>query len=179
MPKATPMAKAALHAMILTTCLMSISGCSTAVDHPSLAPRAIERFTAAEPAPTPSPPAILPEDASRRERISALTVQAVEADARFREGLVEAQGAVSKGAGAAPGSEAWVQAQQAISRIEILREPVSRSLADLDALQVSAVQAEVGTDAAAELDTAIQKIGAIDAQEEQAIVTLRDLLANP
>ena len=179
MPKAAAMAKAVLNAMILMTCLAGVSGCSTAVDHPSLAPRAIERFTAAEPAPAPLPPAALPEDASRQERVRVLTTQAVEADARFREGLAEAQGTVSKGAGAAPGSEAWVQAQQAISRIEILREPVSRNLADLDALQVAAVQAGVGTDAAAELDAAIQKVGAIDAQEEQAVVTLRALLANP
>lgn len=175
MPKAAAMAKAALHSILLTAGLVGLSGCSTTVDHPSLAPRAIERFSVTEPEPAPPPPAPLPEDASRQERASALVAQAVESDVRFRERFAEAKGIVARGSGAAPGSEAWVQAQQAISRVETLREPVSRTLADLDALQILAAE----TGAASELDAAIQKVASIDTQQEQDMATLRESVVNP
>jgi hypothetical protein len=179
MPKAAAMAKAALHSILLTAGLVGLSGCSTTVDHPSLAPRAIERFSVTEPEPAPPQPAPLPEDASRQERASALVAQAVESDARFRERLAEAKGIVASGSGAAPGSEAWVQAQQAISRVETLREPVSRTLADLDALQIAAADSGVGTQTESELNAAIQRVVSIDTQQEQDMATLRESVVNP
>jgi len=181
MPKAAAMTKAALRSILAMAGLSGLGGCSTVADHPSLAPRAIERFTTTEPAPAPAPPppAALPEDASRQERAGLLLAQAIESDARFQERLAEVRTVVASGSGAAPGSEAWVQAQQAISRIETLREPVSRTLADLDQLQIDAAQAGIGTEAEGELASAIQKVASIDARQEEEIAALRERVLNP
>ena len=179
MPKAAAMTKAALRSILAMAGLSGLGGCSTVADHPSLAPRAIERFTATEPAPAPPPPAALPEDASRQERAGLLLAQAIESDARFQERLAEVRTVVASGSGAAPGSEAWVQAQQAISRIETLREPVSRTLADLDQLQIDAAQAGIGTEAEGQLASAIQKVASIDARQEEEIAALRERVLNP
>ena len=179
MPKAAAMTKAALRSILAMAGLSGLGGCSTVADHPSLAPRAIERFTTTEPAPAPPPPAALPEDASRQERAGLLLAQAIESDARFQERLAEVRTVVASGSGAAPGSEAWVQAQQAISRIETLREPVSRTLADLDQLQIDAAQAGIGTEAEGQLASAIQKVASIDARQEEEIATLRERVLNP
>jgi len=179
MPKAAAMTKAALRSILAMAGLSGLGGCSTVADHPSLAPRAIERFTTTEPAPAPPPPVAMPEDASRQERTRLLLAQAIESDARFQERLAEVRTVVASGSGAAPGSEAWVQAQQAISRIETLREPVSRTLADLDQLQIDAAQAGIGTEAEGELASAIQKVASIDARQEEEIAALRERVLNP
>jgi len=173
------MTKAALRSILAMAGLSGLGGCSTVADHPSLAPRAIERFTTTKPAPAPPPPAALPEDASRQERAGLLLAQAIESDARFQERLAEVRTVVASGSGAAPGSEAWVQAQQAISRIETLREPVSRTLADLDQLQIDAAQAGIGTEAEGQLASAIQKVASIDARQEEEIAALRERVLNP
>jgi hypothetical protein len=173
------MAKLPLPSLLLMTIALSVGGCSTTADHPSLAPRAIERFTVAEPVPAPPPPAALPDDVSRQERAAALVAQAQTADERFRAGLAEAEAIVASGSGTALGGEAWVQAQQAVSRVETLREPVSRSLADLDALQIAAAETGMGTDAEAAFSATLQQVIAIDAREREAIALLRERLANP
>lgn len=149
------------------------------VDHPSLAPRAVEQFTATEPSPPPPPQPAIPEDASRQERAAALVARAREADARFRERLAEAQGAVASGSGAAVGSEAWVQAQQAVSRTEAYRAPVAQSLADLDALQISTAETGIGPDAGASLAAALSDVASIDAEQDRAITSLRERLSSP
>jgi len=179
MPKAAAMTKAALRSIMAMAGLAGLSGCSAVADHPSLAPRAIERFTTTEPAPAPPPPVAMPEDASRQERAGLLLAQAIESDARFQERLAEVRTVVASGTGATPGSEAWVQAQQAISRIETLREPVSRTLADLDQLQIDAAQAGIGTEAEGELASATQKVASIDARQEEEIAALRERVLNP
>jgi hypothetical protein len=175
------MAKQPLPSLVPVISAALLGGCTaTTVDHPSLAPRAVERFTVAEPEAAPSPPPVaLPDDASRQERAAVLAAQAQAADARFRAGLAEAEAAIGNGSGAAPGSEAWVQAQQALSRIETLREPVSRTLADLDALQIAAAETGIGTGAEAAFTATLQDVIAIDTREQETIATLRDRLATP
>lgn len=155
-------------------------GCSTTVDHPSLAPRTIERFSVASPeAPLPPLPAVLPEDASRQDRANALLAQARAADDRFRSVFAEAQGAIAGGSSASPGSETWILAQEALSRAEILREPVLQSLADLDALQISAAEAGIGTESEASLAAALREVVEIDTRQNREIATLRERLPNP
>lgn len=173
------MAKPAFRSLTPLMILVFAGGCTATVDNPSLAPRAVERFTVAEPVPAPPPPAALPEDASRQERASALTARAREADHRFRTSLGEAETAVSRGAGAAPGSEAWVQAQQALSRAEVLREPVSGALAELDALQIASAETGVGTEAEAALTASLQEVITIDTREREAITALSARIALP
>lgn len=153
--------------------------CSATADHPSLAPRAIERFTVAEPEAAPPPPVALPEDASRQERAAVFAARAREADDRFRAGIAEVEAAVANGSGASPGSEAWVAAQLALSRAETLRGPVSGSVADLDALHIAAAETGIGTEAEAALAATLQEVMAIDTRQRDAIAALRGRIALP
>jgi hypothetical protein len=155
------------------------TGCAVPVDHPSLAPRAVERFTVTEPSPPPPSQPAIPEDASLQERATALVAQARTADARFRERLADAKAMVANGSGAAIGTEAWVQAQQAVSRVDVLREPVARSLADLDALQVSSAEKGIGTDTETALSAALNDVASIDTAQGQAIASLKQQLSTP
>lgn len=172
------MTKAALDRVLLATVAILTGGCS-AVDHPSLAPRAIERFTAQEPAAPVPPPVILPENASQQTRAAALGAQAREADARFRANLAEIRSIVANGAGTASGSEAWVQAQQALSRAEALREPISQSHSDLDALQIAAAEAGAGTETEIAIQSALGEVVAIESRQAKAMASLRSGLISP
>jgi hypothetical protein len=156
-----------------------VAGCSAAVDHPSLAQREVERLSATEATPPPPPPVAIPEDASLQERTAALVARARTADAHFNEALSAAHGAISGSAGASPGSENWVQAQQALSRADTLRTPVTESLADLAAMQITAAQSGLGADTSAALSTAISDVSAIDTNEREAIRALENRLSAP
>lgn len=174
------MAKQAFPPLIAVTLCAFACGCATTADHPSLAPRTIERFTAAEPIPVlPPPPIVLPDDASRQQQAAALAARARAADDRFRAGFAEAEAAVDRGSASAPGSEAWARAEQALSRAESLREPVSDSLAELDALQIAAVETGVGAEAGAALAASLRDVMAIAARQRDAIAALRERIARP
>jgi hypothetical protein len=163
----------------LPIALFALSGCTMTANEPSLAPRAIERMSASEPAaPQPEAPP-LPEDASQQQRVAALVARARDGDARFQQQQTAANRLISAGSGAPLGSEAWVQAQEALSRAENLRTIVTQSLADLDSLQIAAAQNGAGPESAGMLNDAVREVAAIDAREEQALQTLRDRLSAP
>lgn len=139
---------------------------------PSLAPRAVEQLIAQTPTPQPPPPPI-PENAPQQQRIAALLAQARDGDARFKAQLVITEQLAKTGANAPTGSEAWVQAQQALSRLEDTRSPIAQSLADLDALQIAAAQNGIAEDSAELLNDAINEVMAIDRSEEEALRSLK------
>lgn len=112
-----------------------LSGCamSTGEGYPSLAKRPVEgRLDVAPPAVESEAPGPLPADLvgrlARWGGDSAAAAQAFAAERRVAEPLVSAA------AGAAVASEKWVVAQQAISRLQATRAPVSGALADIDRL---------------------------------------------
>ncbi len=76
------------------------------------------------------------------------------------------------GAGAAPGSEPWVAAQQALTRLDELRVPITQSLADLDALE-TAEQTPGAIDPL--LDQAVAEVSGLDARtaKESAALAAR------
>ncbi len=101
--------------------------------YPSLAKRPVEgRFDVAPPTIESEPPGSLPADLAGRlarwRDDSAMAAQAFAAERGVAEPLVGAA------AGAAVASEKWVVAQQAISRLQATRAPVSGALADIDHL---------------------------------------------
>ena len=116
--------------------VLLVAGCASgaSADYPSLGKRAIEeRFAVVETVPLP-PPGPLPTDlAARLERWRA---DAATADAAFAALRAETAAAVAAARGAAPGSEAWVVAQQALSRLAVARGPVVAALGDADALYI-------------------------------------------
>lgn len=117
---------------------LAVSACATTsqADAPSLAKRAVEgRFDVAVPQPVVAPPGPLPADLGGR-------LARWESDARAaqRAFATERNGAaslVAQARGAAVGSERWVVAQQAISRMVAARAPLTGALADIDRLYVS------------------------------------------
>ena len=108
-----------------------------------------------------------------------MVTSAREADGRFRASLAETETIVSRGAGASPTSEAWIQAQQALSRAEILREPVSSGLAELSALQIDAVETGVGSETETALAASLQEVVKIDTRQSETIAALRERIALP
>jgi hypothetical protein len=111
---------------------VSAAGCAPRGDFPSLAPRPVERQLAEEqPAvPAPEPPA----DPALAARVSELVGRARAGDAAFTTALAAARSATSR-AGAA-GSDSWIAAQSAISRVEAVRADLVTALAELDRLGI-------------------------------------------
>jgi len=123
-----PRCSPALPALLAAAAL--VAACTPEGTFPSLARRPIEREDPLE-EPVRAPPVVAAEP--------ALTSQAASLLAEARRGNGEFEAALAGAAAAlrdpgAPGSEAWVVAQQAISRVEAARTPTMRALAELDRL---------------------------------------------
>ncbi|MBA4747136.1 MAG: hypothetical protein H2056_00325 [Sphingopyxis sp.] len=119
-----------LAALLLAACASGASG-----DYPSLGKRPIEeRFAVVESVPL-APPGLLPADLAGR--LARWRSDADGAAAAFTALRGETEAAVTAARGAAPGSEAWVVAQQALSRLTVARGPLMVALGDIDALYVA------------------------------------------
>ena len=153
---------------------MLLSACSGAVDHPSLAPRPIERPAAATP---PEGESRVPVDAPEVARAVALVEEARSADRAFRDALASAKRAIRAGGGAPAGSEAWVAAQQALSRLDVLRGPITRALADVDRLATDAVRAGRAPDP--RVEQAMRDVMAFDNAARDEIAGLAGGLSRP
>ena len=127
-------------------------------------------------APQPSP---LPANASQDQRLSALVAKARDGDASFQQRLRESRAIVEQGIGASVGSEAWVQAQQALTRAEAARTVVTDSLADIEAVQLAAAQAGSAATGSAMIESARTDISALEASERAQIDALRTRLTDP
>lgn len=126
-----------LFPSLVAAASLLLSGCVGApgAAAPSLAKRAVEgRFDVAPSAATVSPPGPLPTDlAGRLARWESDAGAAQQAFAAERDA---AAALVAQAAGAAVSSERWVVAQQAISRLQAARAPLTAALADIDRLYI-------------------------------------------
>ena len=112
--------------------LLAAAGCAAPGPYPSLAPRSAEKAyadDADERKPTPQP-----DDPALAAEIDRLAASARDGAAGFDSAFGAAE-AAANGAGAA-GSESWIEAQQALSRLETARAQTTAALADLDRLGV-------------------------------------------
>lgn len=157
---------------LLATSLL-IAGCVAEGPFPSLAPRPAEREMLEEepvraPEPVPSEPALL-------ARAAELVALARTGERDFESEL----GAAAAAARAARpfGSESWVLAQQALSRLEAARAETMRALAALDLL--AAERADQPTDPAdfAALLAALEQVEAIAAAQETRLDALRAMVS--
>lgn len=117
--------------------LLVATGCAAPGPYPSLAPRAAEQAyaeDAEERKPTPQP-----DDPALAAEIDRLLAAARAGAAEFDSALPAARAAAGK-AGAA-GSDSWIEAQQALSRLESARARTTAAVADLDRLAIERISA--------------------------------------
>lgn len=116
-----------------TVFLTSACATSSMGDGPSLAKRPYEgRFDGPLEAKLVTPPGPLPADLTGR--LARWQADAAKGEADFAGERGEAERLVRAASGAAVGSEAWVVAQQALSRLIAQRAPSTQALADIDRL---------------------------------------------
>jgi len=148
--------------------------------YPSLAKRPVESLDRTVPAPAPVAPA--PADAALVQQVDGLARQAVAADAAFQTQIGQGRSAVAAAGGAAPSSEAWVNAQMSISRLDSTRYDSVAALAGLDTLYVDRQAgddaARVSADLATIDPTRARILALVDAQND-ALDALRQSLRQP
>lgn len=127
-------------ALLLAT-VAFLSACAVQGPFPSLAPRPEEGLiSVAEPV---RPPVAVASDAALRGRIAALRERG-RAGARAFDAAYPAADRATRGIGVS-GSDSWIAAQQALSRLEAARGEATAALADLDRLSLD--RANVPTNA--------------------------------
>ncbi len=150
-----------------------LAGCAAEGDFPSLEPRAVERELAQT---DPAPPAPLADDPALAERVAALAAEARRGEAEFEAALPVARSAVA--AAGPAGGEAWIEAQQALSRLEAARGATVRALADLDALALAEANKTTLNGADLErLRAAVAALQAIADRQHDEIAGLRARLS--
>jgi hypothetical protein len=114
--------------------LSALTACAApGVQFPSLERRAYEtNAPVAAPAESPAPSAVL--SAELATKLNALLVRHTSANLDFLRGLGTVQSTASKAAGTAPGSEAWVNAQLMLSRLDKMRADSVAVLREFDGL---------------------------------------------
>jgi hypothetical protein len=144
----------------LLPALLLLGGCAAQTgDFPSLAPRAIEKLDTSEPEATPA--VVAPVDPALATRVAALLADAEAGDRDFAEARRTAEPRIIAGASASTGSDAWIAAQEAVSRLTAARNRTAAALQALDALaieQADALAVTTARDKAAALDSAQQQV---------------------
>lgn len=142
---------------------------------PSLAPRAAEAIDPR--VPIPGEVVAGPADPALASRIAELLAEVRAGDATFQ---TAAQNAEALAAAAGPAqSESWILAQQALSGLVAARAPVTKAIADLDALAAGRIAGSGGIlpgDLAA-IEAASSEAGSIGQREAEVIDRLQARLA--
>ncbi len=155
---------------LLVLMLLAPAGCAgQGTDYPSLAPRAIEQMSLAEPATKPAPPQVA--DPAAVARFAPAIERAQSADAAFTHALAQERGALTKGRSAAFGSDGWAAAQVSLSRLQDAREPVIKLLAELDAAR-NAEPTQTNTGEAIAAAQAFDVVQKIDGAEAAALTAV-------
>jgi hypothetical protein len=157
------------HILALVITGLTLSACVPQGEFPSLAMRPAERQVSTEAPVHPQP--VVPSDSALRQRTAELQRLAAEGDRAFD--AVFGLTTIAVGAAGAEGSETWVHAQQAVSRLETTREPTTRALTELDQLAIG--RALVPTNAAdyAAVEAAIATVMAVAAGQQRQIDGLK------
>ena len=152
-----------------------LAGCVAEDGFPSLALRPAELDLSTE---EPVRPAVeVPSDPALRARVAELLRLAAEGEQSFSAAIGPAEAAVR--AAGAVGSDGWVEAQQAVSRLETAREPTTRALAELDQLSLQRAETATNGEDFAALNGAVEEAGRIAASQEQRLQRLQARLPNP
>jgi hypothetical protein len=155
----------------LATALLTIS-CAAPGDFPSLAvrPAELDRSTE-EPA---REAVVIPSDPQLGVRIAALLAQILEGQRSFEAALPAARSTVNR-AGAAQ-SESWIEAQQAVSRLEAARTATVTALSDLDQLAITRAAAPTSAEDFATLMSALDEAAAVARRQREEMDRLQRAL---
>jgi hypothetical protein len=164
----------ALPRILLTLLVLLSAGCTTGGDFPSLAPRAVEQLSFEEPVKVDPPVAA---DPALSARANALLAEARQGDRAFDAAYIQALPRVR--AGGAAGSDSWVQAQEAISRVEAARNATSTALADLDRFVTDQSDDPVNDAVWGEVLSAREAAQALVNEQERRLAELRNSLRAP
>jgi hypothetical protein len=147
--------------LLITALAGALTACAVAGGpYPSLQPRSAEAIDPR--VPVSGAVNTRPVAAQLAARLSELVSQARGGEGPFAALITEAE-RLAAGA-AAPRSESWTQAQEALSAAVAARAPVARALGDIDALGADALQAQGGLAPAdlAAIQAAAAEVAAID-----------------
>jgi hypothetical protein len=148
-------------------------GCTTDGDFPSLAPRAIEQEDPlAEPVRTPP---VVASDPALLARVRELRAGGFAGAAAFETEARAAEAAAAR-AGAS-GSESWVVAQQALSRLEAARGPAAVALAELDRLLILRAAEPTAADDFAAIRMALAEVENLAADQQRRIDQVRSRIS--
>jgi hypothetical protein len=161
MPRAAPLLPACLLACLL-------AGCATGGEFPSLAPRPVEQLSFEEPIKVDPPVAA---DPTLSARAGALVAEARAGDRQFEQAYARALPLV-RAAGPA-GADAWIQAQEAISRVEAARIGTTSALSDLDLLIAEQSDDPTNESVWADLQAARQAAEALVADQRRRLEGLK------
>ncbi|HYJ52095.1 MAG TPA: hypothetical protein VEW04_02900 [Allosphingosinicella sp.] len=142
-----------------------LAGCVSQGPFPSLAPRPAELEDWSE-EPVRAVP-VVADDPALSARIAALLGEARTGQRAF-EAEAPAAERVAARAGAR-GSDSWLEAQQAISRLEAARGSTGAAVAELHALDLARASAPTSEADQAALKAAIEEAEAIAARQQQRI----------
>jgi hypothetical protein len=117
--------------LLLPALLALAAGCAPEGSFPSLAPRAVERLSGEEP--VRAQPSV-PADPALSAEVAEILERARRGQTDFEAALPAARSAVARAG--APGSDAWVEAQQAVSRLEGARAETAAAVTQLDSLSI-------------------------------------------
>ena len=152
---------------------LALAGCTQSPDaYPSLLPRPIESQSLAEPE---RPAAVARPDATLDARIAEATATLQTGNQRFAAAAQEAEAKVAVARGVAEGSEAWLDAQTALSNLESLRAPILTTLAALETL--ASERGQAGQPAYPALDSAVAAADAMATAQGDRIGALEAALA--
>jgi len=142
-----------------------LAGCVSQGPFPSLALRPAEREDWTE-APVRTAPAVA-DDPALRQRIAALRDEAQAGERDFAADLPAAERAAAR---AGPeGSDSWIEAQQAISRVEAARGRTGAALAELHQLQLERSSRPTSAGDSTLLEAATDSVEALADRQRQRI----------
>lgn len=125
--------------------LLPLAACTSTSDFPSLQPRPIESI-ARQPERDATPP-VRAVDPALEKQVATLDALLRADGTEWDAGVATARTAVGRARGARVGEESWVVAQQAVSRLESLRQATAAHLDSVAQLRLAQAQSATPADA--------------------------------
>lgn len=151
-----------------------VAGCTEAGDgrYPSLLPRAIESATLEEPV---RPVPVAAPDPALDTRIASIVAGLDQAARSFATTAQNAEARIVVARGVPAGSEAWLDAQAAITEVTSALAPVDGALGELEEIAIQ--RGEVGLPPYPALDAAIARASALATEQAQRAARLEAALS--